>query len=105
MAGFCGTVTGRPRRSDTQETSCVVVRGVTTDTPVEEPSVLSRRPVVAANDPGVGHDERADAVTAAAISLAIGASGLVATRTIVLLTPEDIDAAAAKHAQYRGPGQ
>ena len=46
-----------------------------------------------------------DNVTAAAISLAIGASGLVATRTIVLLTPEEIDAAAAKHAEYHGPGQ
>jgi uncharacterized protein with GYD domain len=49
--------------------------------------------------------ELPDNVTAAAISLAIGASGLVATRTIVLLTPEDIDAAADKHAEYQGPGQ
>ncbi len=49
--------------------------------------------------------ELPDNVTAAAISLAIGASGLVATRTIVLLTPEEIDAAAAKHADYHGPGQ
>lgn len=49
--------------------------------------------------------ELPDNLTAAAISLAIGASGLVATRTIVLLTPEEIDAAAAKHADYQGPGQ
>lgn len=46
-----------------------------------------------------------DNVTAAAIGLAVGASGLVAVRTIVLLTPEEIDAAAAKHAEYHGPGQ
>lgn len=46
-----------------------------------------------------------DNVTAAAIGLAVGASGLVAVRTVVLLTPEEIDAAAAKHAEYRGPGQ
>jgi uncharacterized protein with GYD domain len=49
--------------------------------------------------------ELPDNVTAAAISLAIGASGLVSTRTIVLLTPEEIDAAAAKHAEYHGPGE
>jgi uncharacterized protein with GYD domain len=46
-----------------------------------------------------------DNVTAAAIGLAVNASGLVATRTIVLLTPEEIDAAIAKHADYHGPGQ
>jgi len=46
-----------------------------------------------------------DNITAAAIGLAVSASGLVATRTIVLLTPEEIDAAAAKHADYHGPGQ
>ncbi len=49
--------------------------------------------------------ELPDNVTAAAIGLAVGASGLVALRTIVLLTPEEIDAAAAKHAEYHGPGQ
>jgi uncharacterized protein with GYD domain len=46
-----------------------------------------------------------DNVTAAAIGLAVGASGLVGVRTIVLLTPEEIDAAAQKHADYHGPGQ
>jgi uncharacterized protein with GYD domain len=46
-----------------------------------------------------------DNVTAAAIGLAVGASGLTTVRTIVLLTPEEIDAAAAKHAEYHGPGQ
>ena len=46
-----------------------------------------------------------DNVTAAAIGLAVGASGLTSVRTIVLLTPEEIDAAASKHAEYRGPGR
>lgn len=46
-----------------------------------------------------------DNVTAAAIGLAVGASGLTTVRTIVLLTPEEIDAAAEKHADYHGPGQ
>jgi len=49
--------------------------------------------------------ELPDNVTAAAIALAVGASGLVAVTTTVLLTPEEIDAAAAKHAEYHGPGQ
>ena len=49
--------------------------------------------------------ELPDNVTAAAIGLAVGASGLVSVRTVVLLTPEEIDAAAEKHAEYRGPGQ
>ena len=46
-----------------------------------------------------------DNVTAAAIGLAVGASGLTTVRTIVLLTPEEIDAAAQMHADYHGPGQ
>ena len=46
-----------------------------------------------------------DNVTAAAIGLAVGASGLTTVRTIVLLTPEEIDAAAQKHADYHGPGE
>ena len=46
-----------------------------------------------------------DNITAAAIGLAVGASGLSRVRTIVLLTPEEIDAAAQKHADYHGPGQ
>ena len=49
--------------------------------------------------------ELPDNVTAAAIGLAVGASGLVAIRIVVLLTPEEIDDAAAKHAEYHGPGQ
>jgi len=46
-----------------------------------------------------------DHVTAAAIGLAVGASGLTTVRTIVLVTPEEIDAAAKMHADYHGPGQ
>lgn len=49
--------------------------------------------------------ELPDNVTAAAIGLAVGASGLTTVRTVVLLTPEEIDAAAEKHAEYHGPGQ
>jgi uncharacterized protein with GYD domain len=49
--------------------------------------------------------ELPDNVTAAAIGLAVGASGLTTVRTVVLLTPEEIDAAAEKHADYHGPGQ
>jgi uncharacterized protein with GYD domain len=49
--------------------------------------------------------ELPDNVTAAAIGLAVGATGLVTLRTVVLLTPEEIDAAAQKHPDYHGPGQ
>lgn len=49
--------------------------------------------------------ELPDNVTAAAIGLVVGASGLTKVRTVVLLTPEEIDAAAQKHADYHGPGQ
>lgn len=43
-----------------------------------------------------------ESVTAAALT--VGASGLVAIRTTVLLTPEQIDAAAKKSPAYRPPG-
>jgi uncharacterized protein with GYD domain len=45
-----------------------------------------------------------DAATAAALSLAINASGSVQLSTIPLLTPEDIDAASKKSVAYRAPG-
>jgi uncharacterized protein with GYD domain len=45
-----------------------------------------------------------DATTAAALSLAINASGAVALSTIPLLTPEEIDAACKKTVGYRAPG-
>jgi len=45
-----------------------------------------------------------DNVGAAAISMTVGASGMVRTRTVVLLTPEEIDRAAQAKASYRPPG-
>ena len=49
--------------------------------------------------------ELPDNVTAAAMALAVGQSGLASTRTIVLLTPEEADAATKKSVAYRGPGR
>ena len=46
-----------------------------------------------------------DNVTVAAASMAIGASGAVHTKTVVLLTPEEIDQAAKKQATYTPPGR
>jgi uncharacterized protein with GYD domain len=45
-----------------------------------------------------------DNVTAAAMALAVNQSGAVATKTIVLLTPEERDKAARKTVAYRAPG-
>jgi uncharacterized protein with GYD domain len=45
-----------------------------------------------------------DHVSAAAISLAVGAAGGATVRTIVLLTPEEIDRAAQQSIAYRPPG-
>jgi uncharacterized protein with GYD domain len=41
---------------------------------------------------------------AAALALAVGASGAVATKTTVLLTPREVDEAAKKAVRYRPPG-
>jgi len=41
---------------------------------------------------------------AAAASIAVGASGGAASEVVVLLTPEDIDAAAKLSVNYRPPG-
>jgi len=46
-----------------------------------------------------------DNVTVAAASMAIGASGAAATRTIVLLSPEEIDQATKKQTAYQPPGR
>jgi uncharacterized protein with GYD domain len=46
-----------------------------------------------------------DNASAAAIGLTVNAAGGANARTTVLLTPEDIDAAAKKHPGYRPPGQ
>lgn len=45
-----------------------------------------------------------DNASMAAVSLVVGASGAVATETVVLLTPEEIDEAAKKSVDYRPPG-
>ncbi len=46
-----------------------------------------------------------DAVTAAALSLAVNQSGAVHLKTHVLMTPEEIDQAAKKSVDYRAPGK
>ena len=48
--------------------------------------------------------ELPDNVSAAAIGMAVGASGMVRTKTVVLLTPEEIDRAAKTQLAYRAPG-
>ena len=45
-----------------------------------------------------------DNVTAAAVGMAVGASGMASCQTTVLLTPEEIDRASAVNATYRAPG-
>jgi len=46
-----------------------------------------------------------DAVTAAALSLAVNQSGVVNLKTHVLMTPEEIDQASKKSVNYRAPGK
>ena len=48
--------------------------------------------------------ELPDDETAAAVSLRISASGAVNTKTIKLLSPEQIDAATQRELEYRKPG-
>ena len=45
-----------------------------------------------------------DNVSTAAVALTVGASGGASTRTIVLLTPEEVDAAAKQSVSYTPPG-
>ena len=45
-----------------------------------------------------------DNTTAAAISLTVGAAGAATVKTIVLLTPEEIDRATKQSVAYRPPG-
>jgi uncharacterized protein with GYD domain len=45
-----------------------------------------------------------DNATAAGLALAVAASGAAAIRTVVLLTPEEIDAATRKQVSYTPPG-
>ncbi len=46
-----------------------------------------------------------DAVSATALALAVSATGLVRTKTTVLLTVEETDKALQKKVAYRGPGK
>jgi uncharacterized protein with GYD domain len=46
-----------------------------------------------------------DSVTTSAVSLAVNATGAVSFKTIVLITPEEVDAAVKKSVSYRPPGQ
>lgn len=48
--------------------------------------------------------EMPDNESAAAVALAVNAAGGAATKTTVLLTPEEVDAAAQKSVGYRPPG-
>jgi len=45
-----------------------------------------------------------DNKAAAAVGLAVGQSGMATTNTTVLLTPEEVDAAAKMKVSYRPPG-
>jgi uncharacterized protein with GYD domain len=45
-----------------------------------------------------------DNESAAAVALTVNASGGAAVRTVVLLTPEEVDAAAKRSVDYRPPG-
>ncbi len=49
--------------------------------------------------------ELPDNTTMTAISLTVAASGAVVTRTTVLITPEEVDAAVKKTVNFRPPGQ
>jgi uncharacterized protein with GYD domain len=51
-----------------------------------------------------GIAEFPDTVTAAALSLAVNASGAVTLQSTLLISPEEIDAAAKKSVGYRPPG-
>jgi uncharacterized protein with GYD domain len=46
-----------------------------------------------------------DSVTATAIALAVSQSGAVAVKTVVLISPEDMDKAIKKTVDYRPPGR
>jgi uncharacterized protein with GYD domain len=45
-----------------------------------------------------------DNEAAAAVALAVNASDAIAVKTVVLLTPEEVDAAAERSVAYRPPG-
>jgi uncharacterized protein with GYD domain len=49
--------------------------------------------------------EMPDNATMAAVSLTIAATGAVHTKTVALLTPEEVDQASKKHVSYQAPGK
>jgi uncharacterized protein with GYD domain len=49
--------------------------------------------------------ELPDNATAAALALKVNASGAVHLRTVVLMTPEEVDEASSKSVDYRPPGK
>jgi uncharacterized protein with GYD domain len=53
----------------------------------------------------VGIVDYPDNVSAASLSLAVSASGLVRTRTTALMTPEEVDRALEKNLNYHAPGR
>jgi uncharacterized protein with GYD domain len=55
-------------------------------------------------DDVVGILDLPDQVSMAAVNMTVGATGLVNTKTTVLLTPEEVDEAARKSVPFRGPG-
>ena len=54
---------------------------------------------------GIAIVEGVDNIDTTAAALIVGASGAVRTKTIVLLTPEEVDKAVQKSGNYRAPGQ
>ena len=46
-----------------------------------------------------------DNVSAAAVSLAVNATGSASAKMVVLMTPEEVDAAVKKVVEYTAPGQ
>jgi uncharacterized protein with GYD domain len=53
----------------------------------------------------IGIADMPDNVSSVAFSLAVNASGGINAKTIVLITPEEIDAATKKAIDFRPPGQ
>lgn len=49
--------------------------------------------------------EAPDNVAAAALGLAVSSTGLASAKTVVLLTPAEIDEATQRQVDYRGAGQ
>jgi uncharacterized protein with GYD domain len=49
--------------------------------------------------------ELPDNTAAAAVALAVNSTGLAHVRTVVLISPEDVDAAAKQQVSYTAPGR